>query len=79
MNDCVIIESLTERDAHQVQVQVDEGPGDASHAVEPEAGEGREVPHRYLSRVVNVANSIIVHPHEELDEDLKLARTPKKK
>jgi hypothetical protein len=53
-------------------VQVDEGPGDARHAVEPEAREGREVPYRYFSRVVNVAKNIIEHPHEELDEYFKL-------
>jgi hypothetical protein len=57
---------------YQVLVHVDVGPGDAGHAVEPEACEGRKIPHRYLLWIVDVSQPLVEDPHEELNEDLEL-------
>ena len=57
---------------YQVLVQVDVGPGNAGHAVEPEASDGHDVAQRNGAEVVYVAQLLVVNPDHELDHHLKL-------
>ena len=56
---------------HQIEVEVDAGPRDAGHAVEPEAGDGRDAAPRDDREAVDVA-SVVVHAEDELGHALDL-------
>ena len=64
--------TVQSRHTHQVEVEVDAGPRDAGHAVEPEAGEGRDVAPRYDGEAVDVPLVLVHHTQEELYSTLKL-------
>ncbi len=53
-------------------MEVHEGPGDARHAVEPEAGDGGQVPLERHDEVVLVRHVLVVGGEEELGEGLDL-------
>ena len=57
---------------HQVEVEVDAGPRDAGHAVEPEAGEGRDVAQRNSRGAVDVSPVLFEYSDEELRHALQL-------
>ena len=57
---------------YQVLVQVDVGPGNAGHAVEPEASEGHKVAQRNGAEFVNVTQIVVTNPDDELDHYFKL-------
>ena len=60
------------RKTHQVLVEVDVGPGDAGHAVEPEASDGHDVVQHYGAEGVDITQLTVTNPDDELDKHLAL-------
>ena len=60
--------------ADLVDLQVDEGEGDAGEGVEPEAGDPANVGSSDIGNVVAVGPLFVEDTHEELQQDLRLSR-----
>ncbi len=76
MSQAPSIQSAAVRSASdQVELEVHVGPGDACDTVEPEAGDGGEIPLEQHKYIVVVRHILLVVAEEELREGFDLTRT----